>query len=491
VKKILTALLLLAMLCPLAASCGSDNSQTADDTTAADAQTTAAGDEDETTQLMPDVPEKDYEGYEFRVMARNTDTGWKWEAIDVFAESENGEPINDAVYTRNRMLEENLNIKIKKISTGVPVNTIKPLIMSGEDGADVVTEGITGLCTLISSKYWIDYNDVPYIDFDAPWWDTNLISELTVGNHVYLMTGDITIMDNVGTWVLGFNKDLVNEYSLGDPYGMVNDGTWTYDAMLDMMKDVSRDLDGDGVMGDFDQYAFVTESYNTYVFMAGSGVRIAEKDENDMPYLSLYNDTTLKAIEKSFEIQNNNATTLNANKIMSKYTQVFDEVINKNFGEGKALFWMGAMKVVEILREYDADFGLLPTPKLNEAQERYYTSMSNGNCNAYCIPITNTDIERTGIVLEAMAGYSMYTLTPAYYDVTLVGKSLRDNESEAMLELVMDSRLYDLGMMFNWGNLFSTIRSMSNNDNTDFASMYASNEVNAENAIAAFIESLE
>ena len=80
---------------------------------------------------------------------------------------------------------------------------------------------------------------------------------------------------------------------------------------------------------------------------------------------------------------------------------------------------------------------------------------------AYAIPVTVADTSRTGDILEAMAAFSAYTLTPAYYDRTLMGKSVRDAESEPMIELILNSRNFDLGSIFDWGGTASAVRSMT------------------------------
>nr|MBQ4319511.1 hypothetical protein [Clostridia bacterium] len=492
-KKLITSLLLIAMLTTSLISCGGGDTGTPADTTSAQvdiAETTESAAETTTERLKADVPEKKYDGYEFRIMARNVEHQ-KWEAIDIVAEEENGDPINDAVYNRNRELEEKFDIKVVRKDVKGPASVIKPLVLAGEDAADLVTDSVNALTTLMSDKLIVDYNDIPYINYEAPWWDTNLIEGLSAKNQVYMMTGDISITDNFGTWILGFNKDMIKEFSKKDPYELIENGTWTYDEMLTMMEGVAGDLDGNGVMEDFDRYALTGEAYNTYVFLAGSGAHITAKDENDLPYLDLFNERTAQALEKVLDIQNDKSKVLLSDWLKGTYTSKFDDCINKNFGEGRVLLWMGSMKVIEILRGYDVNFGLAPTPKYDEAQDRYYTSFSNSNCTAYSVPVTNKDLERTGILTEAMAAESMYTLTPAYYEVTLKGKALRDDESEAILDLVFDSRLFDLGMVYKWGNLFNIFSTMTKENSRDFSSKYAALESTTQAAIDKFVNSLD
>ena len=59
------------------------------------------------------------------------------------------------------------------------------------------------------------------------------------------------------------------------------------------------------------------------------------------------------------------------------------------------------------------------------------------------VPKTNSDLERTGIILEALARESSDTVIPAYYDVTLKNKLLRDDDSVKMLDIIFGNRKLD------------------------------------------------
>lgn len=484
-SALIIVFLVIPMLCFAFVSC-SENNETIP--AATESEITEA-EESTAAEPVPEVPASDFEGYNFRIMARGTEHE-KFKAVDIASEGLNGEPINDAVYERNLKISENFNAAVTNVPIYFPADNMKKFILAGDDTADLITDSLNALSTLLTANYLIDFAQLQYIDFDKPWWDQNLTYGLSILNKIYMMTGDISIMDNTGTWIMGFNKDMIDEYHLEIPYDMVNSGKWTYDKMLELMKPIPTDLDGNGQMDDFDQYAFLSEEYNTYALLVGSGAVITSKDSDDLPYLSINNDNTIQALDKVFNLMLDQSMTLLSGNVKGTYKQVFDECINKNFGEGRALFWMGSMKVVEILRGYDVNFGLLPTPKLSEDQKNYYGSYSTYNCTAYSVPITNTDLPRTGILTEAMAAYSMNTLTPAYYDITLKTKSLRDTDSEAMLDLVFASRLYDLGAVFDWGGFVNIFMNMTTQNKRDFASEYAKSEPKALTAIDKFISSL-
>jgi len=74
----------------------------------------------------------------------------------------------------------------------------------------------------------------------------------------------------------------------------------------------------------------------------------------------------------------------------------------------------------------------------------------------------------------------MKTLTPAYYDITLKGKSSRDEESSEMLDLLFNTRCYDFGWYFEIGGYNEGIMNLLRAYDTGVASMYEKSLNNAE-----------
>ena len=86
------------------------------------------------------------------------------------------------------------------------------------------------------------------------------------------------------------------------------------------------------------------------------------------------------------------------------------------------------------------------------------------------------DVDEIGAVIEALAYNGRVYITPAYYDVTLKGKYFRDEESADMLDLIFESRFFDVGMYYQLGSYNERVITMMQQNDTDFASMYARNE---------------
>lgn len=488
-KKILTLILILAMILPAVISCadGSKSSGTSETNTGSVVQSNSPADDSSLTndqmlmKISSELPARDFEGYEYIVLTRDEAASPYWFTRDVFSEGLNGEPINDAVYDRNRILEEKFNIKVlARQSTATPATPAKTAILAGEDSFAAFTDGLNALSALATANLLLDYNELPGIKLENNWWDQAMNSGMSIQNRLYFVTGDISIMDNEGTWHVLFNKDIAEGLNFGNLYDVVNDGKWTLDTMYDIAKKSVADLDGDGVMTPWnDRFGLASEPYNTYSLWVGSGMKIATKNSDDLPELTMYSDRSVQVIDKALKLQLDKEIFIDHNTNMDI------------FMSSTVMFQLVGMRVLPVYRQSDINFGILPIPKFDEIQENHYTSFSTYNLTAYSVPITTSDPERTGILLEATAALSKYTLTPAYYEISLKGKALRDNESETMIDIILENRLYDIGVVFNWGGLLGIFTAMTTGGTNDFASRYSSLESKAEADMQKFIDSLE
>ena len=62
-----------------------------------------------------------------------------------------------------------------------------------------------------------------------------------------------------------------------------------------------------------------------------------------------------------------------------------------------------------------------------------------------------------------MCEASTKTTKEAYFEIILKLRKIRDDESEAMLDKIFNERVYDLGIVFNWGGTDNSIGYILNN----------------------------
>ena len=131
---------------------------------------------------------------------------------------------------------------------------------------------------LLRLRKALELRSVPYLALEKPWWDGRVTKDMAIADKVFFSTGDISILDNECTMVMFFNKELVTDYTLDDPYTLVREKKWTIDKVGEMAAAVTHDVDGDGKMTDADAWG-MTAAFNAPISLYfASGERIVDKD---------------------------------------------------------------------------------------------------------------------------------------------------------------------------------------------------------------------
>ena len=168
---------LLAALTLALSACGGTQGTAADDTTT---DKTTSADTDDTTpaetdrsQVKDDLPVKDYGGDKFTILYRNE---WAYEFI---ADEENGDILNDAVFRRNRAVEDRFKVSFEFV--GLPgtwnsseyKNAITNSVVAGDSEYDLITGYQADMINHAMQGYFMNVYDMPYINTEAPWWSEN------------------------------------------------------------------------------------------------------------------------------------------------------------------------------------------------------------------------------------------------------------------------------------------------------------------------------
>ena len=444
---------------------GNTNQTTISDNNAVEAETTETT---ETTEIPDNLPEMDFGGYDFRIYIRDQEHY----NTDFHAESETGDLINDAVYTRNKKVEERFNISIDTIFYPLNDNltSVSKSILAGDDAYDVIAmHGAYAFA--FGAEIAIDwFSNMPYINFDAPWWPEDIVKNLSAFGKLYCTTGDISYLGLNSSGCMMFNKDLFKNLGIDYPYEDVLNGKWTTDKFMSIVKSGMLDLDGDGVMSpSSDRYGvdiFNEWGYPITVFYSG-GDRVITINADGTPELTVYNERTSNIFDKFFDLINSGGAYVRPTGGGGEFIE------NTSFKSGRALIL--ATVVSDIIRHRDLDYevGVLPYPKYDENTPKYYANPDAGQ-NVLVIPKTVSDTEKISIIIEALAAESYRSVMPAFYEVSLKTKYSRDEESEAMLDYIRDGIIFDYGY-FNSsvaGDLAYIGRNLYASKNPNFLSYY-------------------
>ena len=455
-KKKLSLLLALLMLASSMAACAESDTNTdpaASETITAGEENPSAGEEavveEETESFDPGLPATDFGGRTFNLL---TKAGWTddWFESSIYTEELNGEVLNDAVFERNLHVAETYNLVLAEIAgeSGNFVTNVQNAVTAGDSLYDVVMPALGHAGTLAINGHLHDLFTVDHLNFDQRWWDSRSIEDLSLANKAFMVSGDLSTLNNDATWCTMINLQVLNNFGFETPYYYVANDQWTFDTYKTLCAGASIDLDGDGDFDSADSVANLTQNENATAMVISFGYSLIEKDENDIPYFHMEGD------ERLYEILTNLGQFMNDTNVSLNYHNYGSEgyhlCTTKMFEENRGLFWITNLQMVIRLREMETDFGIAPTPKYDEKQENYSNVVwSVGSYS--CIPISAGNASESGLILEAMAAKSREVLRPAYYETALSMKYLRDKESIEMLDLVIDNRSYELEHAFSFG----------------------------------------
>ena len=462
-KRFTAIISLLCILGVIFISCSDNGGGASDVTTASAAETEAA----ETEVIYLDtLPSEDFNGYKFRFYIRQC---CEAHYGGVYQESETGDVVDDAVYQRNRTIEEKFNIEIVDSvldQDGEPI-IIRNAILANDHIADVAIPHFRFLGSMALENMLLDMGDLPYLDFTQPWWATNLIENYSIFDRYFVAQGDIGIDNITHNATVYFNKRLADDYVSDNLYDTVRAGKWTLDKMNEVVRSVGQDLNGDNAVK-FEDDLYGILAYHGYFFMfqVGANQPTTVRDAENIPQLDINTPKMVTIVEKVYNMTHG-----------YEYAYMHENVPNTPFLEGRVLLYLDLLNAAtqNAFRDMEDDFGLLPFPKFDEAQGEYY-SHASAHSSLLGIPITNPDPERTALILEALVVEGYNVIRPALYDIAFKVKNTRDEDSSEMLDIILAGRTGDFADIYDEWGLVYTLDHLSRKASSDFASFYASSE---------------
>lgn len=507
IKKIIALIIVTLLFCSVFIACGNDNSgNTAnpnnnnDNNTNADVNNgvteqggdTPIGDSNTgslTEDLKDNIPELDFAGHEFKIL--NTDQADLYYMnliMEPLVYEDTGDIINDAAYRRSIEIQERFNCSIKEItaSNSNRNSWFRKSASAGDNAYDISCIAYGDALSAASDGLIYDINELVYVDLDAPWYDQNAKSSLSVMGKVFFCPGAYEVSNFDMTRILLFNKKMMQDYGITeDVYQLVKDGKWTFEKFYNMAKLVSDDLNGDGKYDKTDLFgAGSTADHVVYgTFMMGAGEMMIKKDAEDIPYFAA-------GSERFNNVMTNMVDNFYAGNFYyyPKNATGSEDWCTDMFNENRLLFYIITFNRIPKFRNMDADFGILPAPKFDEVQDRYYCESGSGMLAV--IPQTSENPDRSGAFLEAYSYYGYKYVVPSYKEVSLKTKMARDDESSAMVDIIDISRVYDLGRLYWAANSYDPYVTQFGSKKTDTVSTTEKNSAKVESAIAKSIANL-
>lgn len=485
--KLFSFVSLFLLSAMLLASCSDASSESVDTTSASSTEVLETVTEARWLDAIPE--ETDLGGKTVVINAR----GDEGSLLEIDTADEIGEVLNDTIYQRNRGLEERLNFKLELYpgqgwqNYGAELSKIRASIASGDNAWQIISGWGINITPLALEGCFYDLTGMPYLDTSAPWWNRASVNDLTLGGGMFFLTGDVSVLSLLGgAYVMFVNDSLCTAYEVESIPALVRDGTWTMEKMTEISRQVLSDLDGSGKYDEHDLYGQVLESNNvTDSFYTSSDIHQITVTNGIPSYTP--DAERLVSLMRHLEPMFTDGVSVGCYPAKDADVQV------QMFLNSQAMMIVRELDSARVeFREMKDNYTIVPLPKLDEAQNAYYTAAYNGAA-LWGIPIDNTDTDTTLIVMEALAAESYHSVTPAYFSTCLQEKYARNEETMEMLEIIRDSLYLDSEYMYcdSLGRTSYMVRDMVNTKKYDVASHMAKKEKQILKTIEKTIGKLE
>lgn len=367
--------------------------------------------------------------------------------------------INDAILKRNTAVEERLNCQLKFIyekgSNSQQETYLKraEAISNGDENDFVDIFASYSMTTALVSTKGLCENLIPLqkensLNFEHQWWPATMVKEAMFENALYVCTGDIST--NL-LWMMEtvyFNKDLYESiYGQGtsnELYDLVKEGKWTVDKLYELCNEVYVDTDSDQTKSSGDTFGYVVAWQGFFDdFYVGAGFTMCERDDTNNITLSKdWGGETEDTFARNFIDFTKTDDFWYANA--GAYSGVGVDA----FATGRALFTNNRARMAKTFRETaTCEYGILPMPKFNEAQENYSTNLGFPY-TLYAISNCSQSVENAALVLESMAAQSYEEITPVlFYDALQLRYSPEVQDANTF-DILRSTICFDIGRIY-------------------------------------------
>ncbi len=460
-KKIICGLLACIMLLSMVACGGNTPPVSADsgtqavdgsgDAVASDAQDSGTGEAVGTNAmgvpLQPDetleVPRINYAGTEIRILQKSTTVD------EMYAEKLVGELVNDAVYDRNKFVENYLNVKLSYDSAPASVADyaqfkakVDGAVQSGYDQYHIISNYTYNAPTLIAEGAFLNINGISeennMIDLSKKWWNQSFHKESEINGKLYMLCGDITTSIIDMSEVVFYHDAMLKEYVNleGDALlQMVYDGEWTYEAFLNMVHKV-----GDGASTGKWGYTAQTNSNSLDGMLMGMAANLTIRDLRDNPVADL---NTARNIEIG-----NRLRALYQNDPSAKCVDA--QSASTPFCEGNAMFYVGQLQTAGgVLRESGQVYGVVPPPLFDETQEEYRIVPQDNVSSLSLLCHVDQMLPAVTRTLEVMGSESYINLRHCIQWKCYKQRYLKTEAKGRMFDFIVNNIYYDFGYTYS------------------------------------------
>ncbi len=393
-SRILCALLAIMMTASIAVGCdgGDDSSKPASSGSTASGGTTSEGGSD----LILENIDMDYnlDGYDF-VLASH------WGGM--FTPERGATAEGDLILDRIEDIQTRNNCTFTVLS-GTPEEYNQNMQVAASTGVkygDIVLTNLWWYRGMQDVGYFVAWDDIQGVNLNSSKWDQGALKhtkELDGKSYGINFTSWEHMMIGADT-ALFFNKQLLEANNQPSPYDLIEQGKWTWDTLREMLKVLTKDVDGDGI----NDYWGITSCDRglEYAVLYSNGARDIYLDEAGKYQFGFDTPAAYTAMEWLRDIENVDKTFLDIHDISTGTGDWMQA--NARFKEGTVGFFSYGTNAVAWdgwLKEMEDDFGLVYFPQGPNADADEYGGWQSGDYQAYCITQGSEDPEKAAYIFN-------------------------------------------------------------------------------------------
>ncbi|MCQ2430460.1 MAG: hypothetical protein MJ192_09030 [Clostridia bacterium] len=455
---------------------------------------TGAGTEAETVDMafVDELPELNYNDERVAFLG----SGQVGAKDELYTEGRNNELINDAVYERNEVVETRLGVKLDIVADGgndsfYVSNKIHNLVMTGTDEFQFCTLPSYVAVTRAVEGEYLDLTSFEYLDLSKHYWSQGYNEMASWGDgHQFMASGSAALTLFRYMYVTLYNKNVMTDRQIDDPFNAVQNGDWTLDFKTSLINGMYQDLNGNGKIDEKDFFGFASGyATSSDCYWISTKSTVLDKDETGYFIYNADVERITEAVDKVL------ALFYGPDSYVFTIDSTYDNYIIEDFGNSLAFMVDTMITKIEVsLRDFKDDYGILPIPKLNKEQKDYRTCVQD-QVSAFMLPSTlpESKKEMMGAVLECLGSESYKTVVDAYYNTALSYRYLNNPESKIMLDLIYDSVSFEIAQIYTEaaGNFLANMRAMVSSKRNTAASAYKKQTRNMEKQLQKLNEKYE
>ncbi|MCM1441504.1 MAG: extracellular solute-binding protein [Roseburia sp.] len=359
-----------------------------------------------------------------------------------------------ALWCREKLMLEKYNIELTinnvgsegyaQLSNNVTAGSADFCQVAMLNGTDSISAAVNG--------YLLNLNSMDEFNLEASYWDQRIQQEYRINDYLFTLDGDFNYIDDLRTYVVIYNNTAYDSFNYrekyGTPYSLAAEGKWTYAMMMEMIKDISYEVDGNSTMNENDFWGMVSETSVPFYFFLGSGLKFMTNNSGTLSFdgvddASIW-ETNYNTLETLMSMASN-PDVLIANRDLSGDVWTLASDI---FQQNRALFRTTTLSATMRLIDMKDNYGIMPIPAYTEGQDGYYCWVQAGEHRPLTIPRSVADSSKAALASEYLAYHSRYdggdSLYYAFYDLLAYARLCRTPDDKAMLELVFANKTFDI-----------------------------------------------